>query len=62
MIFLVGDPYKPVFATVTVRGDNPKYHRKYWPLLDYIAYSHLHRQLNGENNAHSVIDDSKGLW
>ncbi len=23
--FLVGDPYKPSFATVTGRGDNPKY-------------------------------------
>ena len=23
--FLVGDPYKPSFATVTVRGDNPTY-------------------------------------
>ena len=25
IIFLVGDPYKPSFATVTGRGDNPKY-------------------------------------
>ena len=23
--FLVGDPYKPSFATVTGRGDNPKF-------------------------------------
>ena len=23
--FLVGDPYKPSFATVTGRGDNPRY-------------------------------------
>ncbi len=23
--FLVGDPYKPSFATVTGRGDNPNY-------------------------------------
>ena len=23
--FLVGDPYKPSFATVTGRGDNPSY-------------------------------------
>ena len=34
--FLVGDPYKPSFATVTGRGDNPKYsdheivHQKYF--------------------------------
>ena len=25
VIFLVGDPYKPSFATVTGRGDNPSY-------------------------------------
>ena len=25
--FLVGDPYKPSFATVTGRGDNPSYTR-----------------------------------
>ena len=24
-MFLVGDPYKPSFATVTVRGPHPKY-------------------------------------
>ena len=24
-MFLVGDPYKPSFATVTGRGDNPRY-------------------------------------
>ena len=37
IIFLVGDPYKPSFATVTGRGDNPIYtpknshkYRKWW--------------------------------
>ena len=25
--FLVGDPYKPSFATVTGRGDNPRYQK-----------------------------------
>ena len=30
--FLVGDPYKPSFATVIGRGDNPSY-IKHWPVL-----------------------------
>ena len=34
--FLVGDPYKPSFATVTGREDNPKYHILYGDILGLI--------------------------
>ena len=30
--FLVGDPYKPSFATVTGRGDNPNYMYLFMPI------------------------------
>ena len=35
--FLVGDPYKPSFATVTGKGDNPTY-SIYLPSLGTITY------------------------
>ena len=34
--FLVGDPYKPSFATVTGRGDNPNNQG----LHDYVPHKH----------------------
>ena len=33
IIFLVGDPYKPSFPTVTVRGPHPIYHCIYGLLI-----------------------------
>ena len=32
IIFLVGNPYKPFFATVTGRGDNPRYFNVFYVL------------------------------
>ena len=34
--FLVGDPYKPSFATVTGRGDNPRYQYHYHVFIPFI--------------------------
>ena len=38
--FLVGDPYKPSFATVTGRGDNPSYTIAYY-IYTFFVISHV---------------------
>ena len=55
IIFLVGDPYEPSFATVTGRGDNPIY-TAYFPLqmgggqMIFFHYVALGQCLNTGNS------------
>ena len=64
VIFLVGDPYKPSFATVVRRGDNPIYsiYEKLTSSLNWMCVSKLRCWSgNFESESPNVIDAWKSF-
>ena len=55
--FLVGDPYKPSFATITGKGDNPRYHQIKGP-----RFTQATLQLRWHRKKHMTDSDGTGWY
>ena len=62
--FLVGDPYKPSFATVTGRGDNPRYISDYATQLygDYFINHEINNEIRIPMKINQDSMESKAVF
>ena len=65
-IFLVGDPYKPSFATVSGSGDSPRYWRTSLGFFNWIYTSQVsgvsHMHISQPEGYNMLPSSSSGIW